>query len=115
VDNSDEIRTFLSSRRAKITPAQAGLPERGRRKVPGLRRGEVAELAGVSIEYYSQLERGSLAGASDSVLWPGRFNWTRPSVHTFTTSPAPAARPPGAAAGRPHRRRARAFSTCSTA
>jgi transcriptional regulator with XRE-family HTH domain len=58
VDNRDEIRT----------PAQAGLPERGRRKVPGLHRGEVAELAGVSIGYYSQLERGSLSGASDSVL-----------------------------------------------
>lgn len=68
MDNRDEIRAFLSSRRAKITPAQAGLPERGRRKVPGLRRGEVADLAGVSIEYYSQLERGNLAGASDSVL-----------------------------------------------
>ncbi|MBU2661933.1 helix-turn-helix transcriptional regulator [Actinoplanes bogorensis] len=68
MDNRDEIRTFLSSRRAKISPAQAGLPERGRRKVPGLRRGEVAELAGVSIEYYAQLERGNLSGASDSVL-----------------------------------------------
>lgn len=68
MDNRSEIRAFLSSRRAKITPAEVGLPDNGRRRVPGLRRGEVAELAGVSIEYYSQLERGDLAGASDSVL-----------------------------------------------
>lgn len=68
MDNRSEIRAFLSSRRAKITPAEAGLPDGGRRRVPGLRRGEVADLAGVSIEYYSQLERGNLAGASDSVL-----------------------------------------------
>jgi hypothetical protein len=68
VDNRSEIRAFLSSRRAKITPARAGLPDHGRRRVPGLRRGEVAELAGVSIEYYAQLERGNLASASDSVL-----------------------------------------------
>ena len=56
------------SRRAKITPQQAGLPDIGTRRVPGLRRGEVAALAGVSIEYYSKLERGSLAGVSASVL-----------------------------------------------
>ena len=68
VDNRDEIRTFLSSRRARITPGEVGLPDHGRRRVPGLRRGEVAELAGVSVEYYSQLERGGIAGASDSVL-----------------------------------------------
>lgn len=68
MDNRSEIRAFLSSRRAKITPTEVGLPDGGRRRVPGLRRGEVADLAGVSIEYYSQLERGNLAGASDSVL-----------------------------------------------
>ncbi len=56
------------SRRAKITPQQAGLPDVGSRRVPGLRRGEVATLAGVSIEYYSKLERGALAGVSASVL-----------------------------------------------
>jgi transcriptional regulator with XRE-family HTH domain len=69
VNNRDEVKAFLSSRRAKITPEQAGLPTYGRsRRVPGLRRGEVADLAGVSIEYYSRLERGNLNGVSDSVL-----------------------------------------------
>jgi transcriptional regulator with XRE-family HTH domain len=68
VDNRTEVREFLTSRRAKITPAQAGLPEIGRRRVKGLRRGEVAALAGVSIEYYAKLERGALGGVSASVL-----------------------------------------------
>ena len=68
VDNHAEVREFLISRRAKITPQQAGLPVVGTRRVPGLRRGEVAALAGVSIEYYSKLERGALAGVSSSVL-----------------------------------------------
>jgi transcriptional regulator with XRE-family HTH domain len=69
VDNRTEIRDFLSSRRAKITPEQAGLPAYGgRRRVPGLRREEVALLAGVSVDYYTRLERGDLKGASDSVL-----------------------------------------------
>lgn len=63
-----EVREFLASRRAKITPQQVGLPQVGARRVPGLRRGEVAALAGVSIEYYAKLERGLLAGASASVL-----------------------------------------------
>lgn len=69
MDNRTEIRDFLSSRRAKITPEQAGLPAYGgRRRVPGLRREEVALLAGVSVDYYTRLERGDLKGASDSVL-----------------------------------------------
>jgi transcriptional regulator with XRE-family HTH domain len=69
VDNRDEAKAFLSSRRAKISPEQAGLTSFSRnRRVPGLRRSEVADLAGVSVEYYAQLERGNLAGASDSVL-----------------------------------------------
>jgi transcriptional regulator with XRE-family HTH domain len=69
VDNRAEVKAFLSSRRAKITPEQAGLHSYNRnRRVPGLRRSEVADLAGVSVEYYAQLERGSLGGASDSVL-----------------------------------------------
>jgi transcriptional regulator with XRE-family HTH domain len=68
VDNRHEVKTFLSSRRAKITPGQVGLLDSGRRRVPGLRRSEVADLAGVSVEYYAQLERGNLAGVSDSVL-----------------------------------------------
>ncbi len=69
VDNRDDIREFLASRRARITPEQAGLPDfGGRRRVAGLRRAEVAMLAGVSADYYTRLERGNLAGVSDSVL-----------------------------------------------
>lgn len=68
VDNRAEVRDFLVSRRAKITPEQAGLPAAGQRRVPGLRRSEVAALAGVSVEYYSKLERGALAGVSAGVL-----------------------------------------------
>ena len=64
-----EIREFLGSRRARITPEQAGLPAYGgNRRVAGLRREEVAMLAGVSVDYYVRLERGDLAGASESVL-----------------------------------------------
>lgn len=65
----EEIREFLSSRRARLTPEQAGLPAYGgNRRVPGLRREEVAMLTGVSVDYYVRLERGNLAGASESVL-----------------------------------------------
>ncbi|MEU2549073.1 helix-turn-helix transcriptional regulator [Streptomyces roseolus] len=68
MDNQAEVREFLTSRRAKITPEQAGLPAGPRRRVPGLRRSEVAALADVSVEYYAKLERGSLAGVSPTVL-----------------------------------------------
>jgi transcriptional regulator with XRE-family HTH domain len=69
VDNRNDIRDFLTSRRAKISPEQAGLPSfGGHRRVPGLRREEAALLAGVSIDYYTRLERGNLSGVSDSVL-----------------------------------------------
>jgi transcriptional regulator with XRE-family HTH domain len=69
VDLRSEIRKFLSTRRARITPEEAGLPAYGgNRRVQGLRREEVAMLAGVSVDYYVRMERGSLAGASDSVL-----------------------------------------------
>jgi len=68
VDNRSEVREFLVSRRAKITPEQVGLPTHGQRRVPGLRRSEVASLAGVSVEYYAKLERGTLAGVSAGVL-----------------------------------------------
>jgi len=71
VDRRAEIRDFLISRRAKVSPEAAGLyvieGDRPRR-VPGLRREEVADLAGLSVDYYTQLERGNLDGASDSVL-----------------------------------------------
>ena len=68
MDNRQEVREFLVSRRAKITPEQAGLPAGSKRRVPGLRRSEVATLADVSVEYYAKLERGNLAGVSTSVL-----------------------------------------------
>ncbi|WP_345377345.1 helix-turn-helix domain-containing protein [Frondihabitans cladoniiphilus] len=68
MDNSDEVREFLTTRRARVSPEQVELPSGPNRRVPGLRRTEVALLAGVSVEYYSRLERGSLAGASDGVL-----------------------------------------------
>ncbi|MGW1726711.1 helix-turn-helix domain-containing protein [Streptomyces sp. NPDC002306] len=69
MDDRAEIKEFLASRRARITPEQAGLPTYGgRRRVKGLRREEVAMLAGVSVDYYVRLERGNLSGASDSVL-----------------------------------------------
>ncbi len=72
MDSKAEIRQFLASRRAKITPEQAGLPMfGGNRRVAGLRREEVALLAGVSVDYYTRLERGNLAGASESVLDAG--------------------------------------------
>ena len=77
MDNGNEMRDFLVSRRARITPEQAGLPAYGvNRRVAGLRREEVALLAGVSIDYYTRLERGRAAGASDSVL-EGIADWER--------------------------------------
>jgi transcriptional regulator with XRE-family HTH domain len=69
VDTRNDIREFLISRRAKITPEVAGLPNYGtKRRVAGLRREEVAMLAGISVEYYTRLERGNANGVSDDVL-----------------------------------------------
>lgn len=69
MDNRNEVREFLASRRAKITPEAAGLTIYGHnRRVPGLRREEAAALAGVSVDYYTRLERGNLSGASEGVL-----------------------------------------------
>ena len=69
MSNASEVREFLTSRRAKITPQRAGLPIYGRqRRVSGLRREEVALLAGISVEYYTRLERGNARGVSDDVL-----------------------------------------------
>ncbi|MFG3532255.1 helix-turn-helix domain-containing protein [Streptomyces sp. NPDC047917] len=67
-DNRSDIRDFLAGRRARITPEQAGLPTSGRRRVPGLRREEVAVLAGVSTEWYTRLEKGHINGVSEDVL-----------------------------------------------
>jgi MmyB-like transcription regulator ligand binding domain/Helix-turn-helix domain len=69
MSNADDIREFLATRRARLQPGQAGLPTFGRaRRVQGLRREEVALLAGISVEYYTRLERGSARGVSDDVL-----------------------------------------------
>ena len=68
MDTRSEIRDFLTSRRARIKPEDVGLPTYGPRRVAGLRREEVATLAGVSVDYYNRMERGSLGGASESVL-----------------------------------------------
>jgi transcriptional regulator with XRE-family HTH domain len=68
VDAKREVREFLTSRRARITPEQVGVTSYGERRVPGLRREEVAVLAGVSVDYYTRLERGNLSGVSEGVL-----------------------------------------------
>lgn len=70
MDSANEIREFLMTRRARITPEQAGLPVFGyrQRRVNGLRREEVALLAGMSTEYYIRLERGNAKGVSEAVL-----------------------------------------------
>ena len=68
VDNQAEVQEFLRTRRARLTPQQAGILGGGRRRVPGLRREEVAILAGVSTDYYAKMERGTLAGVSAEIL-----------------------------------------------
>jgi transcriptional regulator with XRE-family HTH domain len=69
MDRSSELSDFLRTRRARVTPDQAGLPEDGRvRRVPGLRRDEVARLAGVSTEYYTRLEQGRGGSPSPEVV-----------------------------------------------
>jgi transcriptional regulator with XRE-family HTH domain len=68
-EHSAELGAFLRARRAEVSPEQAGLPtERRSRRVQGLRREEVAQLAMISADYYTRLEQGRLAGASTSVL-----------------------------------------------
>ncbi|AEM85884.1 helix-turn-helix transcriptional regulator [Streptomyces violaceusniger] len=67
-DNRSDIRDFLISRRAKLAPERVGLPTSRRRRVPGLRREEVAALAGVSTEWYTRLEKGHISGVSEDVL-----------------------------------------------
>ncbi|MFD6453125.1 helix-turn-helix transcriptional regulator [Nocardia sp. NPDC060220] len=69
MNNQSEVREFLRTRRARITPARAGLPtSTGHRRVPGLRREEVALLAGISVDYYARMERGNLTGVSDEIV-----------------------------------------------
>ena len=69
MDVRKDAAEFLRTRRSRLSPEDAGLPAwGGNRRVKGLRREEVAMLAGVSVEYYVRLERGNLGGASQSVL-----------------------------------------------
>jgi hypothetical protein len=108
VDTANELSQFITSRRAKVTPEEAGLPSYGRRQVPGLRREEVASLAGVSVEYYKRLERGNAAGASDGAHVRGpsgaaaafHATWQRPPPR-FARSGAPGYGTQVADAGRP--------------
>jgi transcriptional regulator with XRE-family HTH domain len=100
-----EIREFLTSRRARITPEQAGLRSYGPRRVPGLRREEVAVLAGVSVPYYARLERGDFNGVSQSVLEAlARALELDDAERAHLFDLARAAQPTGA---RPRRRRAK--------
>src|SRR5688500_16024626 len=68
MENREEVREFLMTRRARVSPEAVGLTAGSNRRVEALRRSEVATLAGVSVEYYSKLERGAIAGASAAVL-----------------------------------------------
>jgi Helix-turn-helix domain len=84
VDAANELAQFLSSRRAKVTPEQAGLPSYGQRRVPGLRREEVASLAGVSVDYYKVLSAGTQP-APPTPSWkhsPTPCSLTTPSART---------------------------------
>jgi transcriptional regulator with XRE-family HTH domain len=105
VETKQEIREFLTSRRARITPEQAGLASYGSRRVPGLRREEVAVLAGVSAPYYTRLERGDMSGASESVLEAlARALQLDDAEHAHLFDLARAAQP---TAARPRRRHAK--------
>jgi hypothetical protein len=88
----DEVKAFLSSRRARITPERAGSTSWNRnRRVPGLRRSEVADLAGFRVEYYAQLERGNLAGTADDDALRLLSSWAatrRTDVTTPRSNPA---------------------------
>jgi Helix-turn-helix domain len=109
MNGRNDVQDFLVSRRARLTPEQAGLATHGeRRRVKGLRREEVAMLAGVSVDYYARLERGNLAGASESVLEAvaGALHLDdaeRQHLHNLARNSEPT--PPGAATGGGRRRR----------
>ncbi|QKG22296.1 helix-turn-helix transcriptional regulator [Actinomadura verrucosospora] len=103
-DNRSDIRDFLTSRRARLVPEQVGLPTSRRRRVPGLRREEVAALAGVSTEWYTRLEKGHIGGVSEDVLEAvARALLLDEDERTYLLDLARAARPARRAA-RPRRR-----------
>ena len=118
MDAESEIREFLTSRRARITPEQAGLRTYGgARRVPGLRREEVALLAGVSVDYYTRLERGNASGVSESVLEALARALQLDEAeraHLFDLARAHARRALAAASRRRRSRSGRACSACST-
>ncbi|MFJ6374184.1 helix-turn-helix transcriptional regulator [Arthrobacter sp. KFRI-F3372] len=99
MDNRAEVREFLVSRRAQVSPQQVGLPAGANRRVKGLRRSEVAILAGLSVEYYTRLERGAISGASDQVLESiaralRLDDAERAHLFNLASAASPAARPP---------------------
>src|SRR3954454_4828158 len=98
MDTRSEIREFLTSRRARLKAGDVGLPNYGPRRVPGLRREEVAVLAGVSLPYYTRLERGEAPGAPEIVLAaPARAlrpNEADPARVSALTRPAQRVGPP---------------------
>ncbi|MBD1539169.1 MULTISPECIES: helix-turn-helix transcriptional regulator [Pseudarthrobacter] len=99
MDNRAEVREFLVSRRAQVSPQQVGLPAGANRRVKGLRRSEVAILAGLSVEYYTRLERGAISGASGQVLESiaralRLDDAERAHLFNLASAASPAARPP---------------------
>ena len=117
MDAKTEIREFLTSRRARITPDQVGLPTYGdNRRVPGLRGEEVALLAGVSVDYYTRLDAATPAASPTacSTPSPGRSSSTTPTSHLIDLARPPNPPPPPAGAGPPSSRSAPACSASST-
>lgn len=99
MDNRGEVREFLTTRRDKISPDDVGLPTGVNRRVKGLRRSEVAALAGVSVEYYTKLERGAISGASPEILDAlakalQLDTAERPHLFDLAHAASPVARPP---------------------
>ncbi|MCX4724214.1 helix-turn-helix domain-containing protein [Streptomyces sp. NPDC090052] len=108
MDQRAELSEFLRSRRARLQPQDVGLPDLGRhRRVPGLRREELAQLAGVSVAYYTRLEQGHgsnvSSGVLDSVARALRLSDAESAHLTHLAGPKP--RKKRAAAARPQRMR----------
>ncbi|MFE7838642.1 helix-turn-helix domain-containing protein [Streptomyces sp. NPDC057474] len=107
MDLGRDVQQFLTEMRARITPEEAGVTVfGGERRVPGLRREEVAQLAGVSTAYYTRMERGNLRGVSESVLRSLARTLRMDDTETqhFSTSPAQPPRAPRNVVASPGRR-----------